>query len=267
MFDVRRRTVKRPWVDRTPPAFDKTGMAIRLRPHTIAERVAAVDWTRVGGELDVQGWSRLGVLLDAAQCRALRGLYDETSQFRATIDMAGHRFGRGEYRYWAYPLPPVVAALRAATYARLVAVANRWTTALGGAAAYPPALSSYLRRCHAAGQTRPTPLLLRYRAGDFNCLHQDLYGALAFPLQVVVPLSQLDRDYDGGELVFCEQRPRQQSRAMVVRAGAGEAIAFTNRERPVRGSRGMFRVRMRHGLSTVTRGERLALGVIFHDAR
>jgi hypothetical protein len=181
--------------------------------------------------------------------------------------MDRHRFGRGEYRYFAHPLPPLVAALRGAAYARLAPIANRWITALGGTAGYPRTLAVYLVQCHAAGQRRPTPLLLHYRAGDYNCLHQDLYGALAFPLQVVVPLSQPGRDYDGGELIFSEQRPRSQSRATAVVAAAGEGIAFTNRERPVRGTRGVYRVQMRHGLSTVTRGERFALGLIFHDAR
>jgi uncharacterized protein len=230
-------------------------------------RLARIDWQRVARDLDADGWSRLGALLGAADCRTLTALYRDDHRFRSTVDMLRHRFGRGEYRYFAAPLPSLVAALRSGLYARLAPFANRWQTALGRAAAYPPALSEYLARCHAAGQTRPTPLLLHYRAGDYNCLHQDLYGALAFPLQVVVPLSVPGRDHDGGELVFSEQRPRSQSRATAVVATAGEGIVFTNRERPVAGTRGAFRVQMRHGLSTVTRGERFALGIIFHDAR
>jgi len=233
----------------------------------VAARLARVDWERVTRDLDADGWSRLGGLLSGAECRGLVALYAADRRFRSTVDMTRHRFGRGEYRYFAAPLPPLVAALRRALYARLAPVANRWLAALRRPADYPPALATYLARCRAAGQTRPTPLLLHYRAGDYNCLHQDLYGALAFPLQVVVPLSVPGRDHDGGELIFAEQRPRSQSRATAVVAAAGEGIAFTNRERPVAGSRGCFRVQMRHGVSTVTRGERFALGIIFHDAR
>jgi hypothetical protein len=233
----------------------------------VAARVAQLDWTRVTRELDAEGWSRIGRVIAASECRALARLFGDAARFRSTVDMARHRFGRGEYRYFAHPLPPLVTALRATAYAQLAPLANQWKTALGGVAEYPPSLSTYLARCHAAGQQRPTPLLLHYRAGDYNCLHQDLYGDLAFPLQVVIPLSASGRDYEGGELIFAEQRPRSQSRATAVVAGAGEAIAFANSERPVHGTRGVYRVRMRHGLSTVTRGERFALGLIFHDAR
>jgi hypothetical protein len=230
----------------------------------IATRVARFDWLRIAREVDAEGWSRLGALLSPAECRSLVQAYDE-ARFRSTVDMAQHRFGRGEYRYFATPLPPLVAALRSAAYAQLAPIANRWMEALGGNA-YPPTLAAYLARCHAAGQQRPTPLLLRYRAGDYNCLHQDLYGEHAFPLQVVIPLSEPGRDHEGGELIFTEQRPRSQSRATAVAPAAGEAVVFTNRERPMRGTRGVYRVQMRHGLSTVTRGERFALGLIFHDA-
>ena len=229
--------------------------------------MARADWPRVTRELDAEGWSRIGPLLAAGECRALARLFADPARFRSTVDMARHRFGRGEYRYFAHPLPPLVAALRAAAYARLAPLANQWKTALGADAEYPAALDTYLARCHAAGQQRPTPLLLHYRAGDYNCLHQDLYGDLAFPLQVVISLSAPGRDYEGGELIFAEQRPRSQSRATAVVAAAGEAIAFANSERPVQGTRGVYRVQMRHGLSTVTRGERFALGLIFHDAR
>jgi|SRR5579862_582517 len=232
----------------------------------IAARLAGVDWPQVAHALDDAGWSRLGPLLTAAECRALIDLYADERRFRSTVDMARHRFGRGEYRYFAYPLPGIVAALRTGLYAQLVGVANRWRAALGLAADCPPTLRGYLARCADAGQRRPTPLVLRYHAGDYNCLHQDLYGALAFPLQVVIPLSVPGRQYAGGELIFAEQRPRSQSRATAVVSGPGEAIAFANRERPVAGARGWYRVVMRHGLSTVTRGERYALGIIFHDA-
>lgn len=233
----------------------------------VAARLARIDWARVAGAIDADGWVRLGVLLSRAQCRALIRSYADPARFRSSVDMARHRFGRGEYRYFAHPLPALVDALRAGLYAHLAPIANRWAAALGHAGAYPPTLTAYLARCRAAGQTRPTPLLLHYRAGDYNCLHQDLYGALAFPLQVVIPLSVPAQDYDGGELIFSEHRPRCQSRATAVAAGVGEAIAFTNRERPVAGARRTARVQMRHGLSTVTRGERFALGIIFHDAR
>jgi len=233
----------------------------------VAARLARVDWERVARQLGDDGWSRLGALLNAAECRAVTGLYADAARFRSTVDMARHGFGRGEYRYFAHPLPPLVAALRGALYAYLAPIARQWAAALGSAAEYPPTLAAYLERCRAAGQTRPTPLLLHYRAGDYNCLHQDLYGELAFPLQVVIPLSQPGRDHAGGELIFSEQRPRRQSRATAVVAAAGTAIVFANRKRPVRGTRGAYRVQMRHGLSTVTRGERFALGIIFHDAR
>jgi uncharacterized protein len=233
----------------------------------IVARVARLDWGRAATELDEVGWSRLGALLTARECRTLIAGYDDAALYRSTVDMARHRFGRGEYRYFAAPLPPLIDALRAALYAQLAPIANRWAVALGRAALFPPSLAAYLERCHAAGQRRPTPLLLRYRAGDYNCLHQDLYGDLAFPLQVVIPLAQAGRDYTGGELIFTEQRPRSQSRASAVAPAAGEAVAFTNRERPVQGGRGVYRVQMRHGLSAVASGERLALGIIFHDAK
>ena len=231
-----------------------------------ARLLARVDWERVARELDADGWSRLGRLLRRAECGALARLYDDDARFRSTVDMQRHRFGRGEYRYFASPLPPLVAVLRGGLYEHLAPLARRWAAALGRPDDYPRTLTEYLARCHRAGQTRPTPLLLRYRAGDYNCLHQDLYGAMAFPFQVVVPLSEPGRDHDGGELIIYEQRPRQQSRATAVVIAAGEGVVFTNRERPVRGARGVFRAQMRHGLSTVTRGERVALGIIFHDA-
>ena len=234
---------------------------------TIAGRVARVRWTEVADALDADGWARLGALLTAAECRRVIGLYADAARFRSRVDMASHRFGRGEYRYFAYPLPAPVAVLRAVLYERLAPFANRWMAALGRAYRYPATLAEYLERCHDAGQTRPTPLVLRYRTGDYNCMHQDLYGELAFPLQVVIGLSRPAVDYDGGELIFTEQRPRSQSRATAVGMRAGDGVVFTNRERPVHGTRGVYRVQMRHGVSTVTRGERFALGLIFHDAR
>lgn len=232
----------------------------------IGARVGQLEWARVARQLDDDGWASLGRLLRAPECAALLRSFDRAADFRSTIDMARHRFGRGVYRYFAYPLPLPVAALRGALYAHLAPIANAWMARLGLAIVYPAALETYLDACHAAQQRRPTPLLLRYGAGDYNCLHQDVYGALAFPLQVVIPLSRPQRDYDGGDLIFAEQRPRSQSRATAVRPAAGEAIVFTNRERPVAGTRGDYRVQMRHGVSTITRGQRTALGLIFHDA-
>jgi hypothetical protein len=231
-------------------------------------RVAALDWGAVGASLDETGAAVLGPLLDPAECRGIAALYDAGGEdrFRSRVVMARHGFGRGEYKYFADPLPPPVAALRAALYARLAPVANRWSEAMGLPARYPAEHAEFLSRCHAAGQTKPTPLLLRYGAGDYNCLHQDLYGEHAFPLQVVVLLSAPGEQFEGGELVLTEQRPRMQSRAEVVPLRQGEAAAFAVNHRPVQGSRGTYRVTMRHGVSRVRRGERHTLGVIFHDA-
>jgi hypothetical protein len=249
---------------RPPPASENE---TRVTP-ALASRLRRIDWRRVEQELDAEGWSRLGALLSAAECRALRRDFDRDPLFRATIDMERHGFGRGVYRYFAAPLPALVGALRAALYARLAPIAQRWAAALGEETdSVPATLDAYLARCHAAGQRRPTPLLLRYRPGDYNCLHQDLYGRLAFPLQVVIPLSRPGADYQGGELLFVEQRPRRQSRGTAVLPAAGEGVVFANRLRPCAGRRGVYRVQMRHGVSTVRRGERVALGIIFHDAR
>ena len=233
----------------------------------VEARLAALDWTAAEASLDQTGAAVLGPLLDAAGCRRLSALYDEDERrFRSRIVMARHGFGRGEYKYFADPLPPEVAALRTSLYARLAPVANRWSEAMGLSARYPAGHAEFLARCHAAGQTKPTPLLLRYGAGDYNCLHQDLYGEHAFPLQVVVLLSAPGEQFEGGELVLTEQRPRMQSRAEVVPLRQGEAAAFAVSQRPVRGTRGAYRVTMRHGVSRVRRGERHTLGVIFHDA-
>ena len=225
------------------------------------------DWTAIGGTLDEQGWARLAGLLTSRQCASVRTLFARDRLFRSTIDMRRHGYGSGQYRYFAYPLPPLVARLRTTLYPPLAALARGWAERLrGDPANYPATLEGFLRRCHAAGQRRPTPLVLRYTAGDWNALHQDRYGAVAFPFQVLIVLSERGRDYEGGEVVLVEQRPRAQSRATTITVDAGEGIVFTNRERPVRGTRGDYRVAMRHGVSVLTRGERYTLGIIFHDA-
>ncbi|WP_156995198.1 2OG-Fe(II) oxygenase [Elstera litoralis] len=216
--------------------------------------------------LATEGVARLGTLLSPEDCRALQAVYDEPARFRSRVVMARHGFGQGEYQYFAYPLPDPVQALRARLYERLVPIANRWAEALGQARRFPASLAAFTAECHAAGQMRPTPLLLRYRAGDYNCLHQDLYGEQVFPIQVVVALSD-PADYDGGAFVLVEQRPRRQSRAEALSLAQGEALAFAVRERPVQGTRGVYRVQMKHGVGTVTRGARLTLGLIFHDAQ
>lgn len=225
-----------------------------------------VDWNEARSALDEQGWARLPGLLCADACRDLRSLWNEEERFRSRVVMARHGFGEGEYRYFAYPLPAPVAALREGLYPSLATVADGWRAALGREEAFPAAHRDYLDRCRAAGQGRPTPLLLRYGPGDYNCLHQDLYGAEAFPLQVAVLLSSPGEDFDGGEFLLAEQRPRRQSRATVVPLEQGDAVVFAVSERPVQGSRGWYRTRMKHGVSTIRSGERFTLGVIFHDA-
>ncbi len=233
----------------------------------IEARVAALDWRMAGESLDTAGAAVLGPLLEPEECRGIAALYDASEErFRSRVIMARHGFGRGEYKYFAHPLPPAVAALRAALYGRLAPVANRWSEAMGLSTRYPAEHAEFLSRCHAAGQAKPTPLLLRYGAGDYNCLHQDLYGEHAFPLQAVILLSAPGEQFEGGELVLTEQRPRMQSRAEVVPLRQGEAAAFAVNHRPVQGTRGTYRVTMRHGVSRVRRGERHTLGVIFHDA-
>jgi uncharacterized protein len=232
----------------------------------IAKRVAALDWDTMAASLDAHGCAATGALLTPQECAVLRQSYAADEYFRSRIIMARHGFGRGEYKYFAYPLPKIVAALRAALYPPLATLANRWNEAMGIAVAYPPDHSRYLQRCHAAGQTKPTPLLLQYGAGDYNCLHQDVYGENVFPLQTTVLLSEPGVDFTGGEFVLTEQRPRMQSRAEVVPLRQGEAVIFPVRHRPVRGSRGTYRVNMRHGVSRVRSGSRYTLGIIFHDA-
>jgi hypothetical protein len=228
--------------------------------------IEAVDWERVRGELDAAGHAVLPDLLSSDECDALAGLYPAEEPFRRRIEMAKHGFGRGEYKYFRYPLPEPVASLRAALYPRLAPFANRWNEALGVEPRYPARHQEFLARCHAAGQTRPTPLLLRYQPGDYNCLHQDVYGEHVFPLQVAILLSEPGLDFTGGEFVMTEQRPRMQSRAEVVPLRKGDGVVFTVRTRPVQGSRGVYRVNLRHGVSRVRSGLRYVVGIIFHDA-
>jgi hypothetical protein len=217
--------------------------------------------------LDARGFALAGQLLTRQECDELIGSYGDDARFRSRVVMARHGFGRGEYKYFAYPLPPRVQALRAAFYEKLVSVANRWAQAMKQEAVYPPDHAQYLARCHAAGQLRPTPLLLKYTQGDYNCLHQDLYGDLFFPLQLIVLLGEPGRDFTGGELVLTEQRPRMQSRVQVVPLAQGEGAVIAVNQRPVQGTKGVYRVTMRHGVSEVRSGARHTLGVIFHDAK
>jgi len=225
----------------------------------------AVDWNHVGAALDADGVAIVPNLLTHDEAIDLAARYDERERFRSRVVMQRYRFGRGEYQYFRYPLPPIVEALREQLYEALVPIANRWSEHLGGAG-FPPDLDAFLRRCHEAGQCRPTPLLLRYEAGDYNCLHQDLYGEHVFPLQVVILLSEPGCDFDGGELVLVEQRPRAQSAARVVSLHQGDAAIIATHHRPERGARGWHRVNLKHGVSRVTRGRRCTAGLIFHDA-
>lgn len=228
--------------------------------------IDAIDWSAVAAGLDAQGWARIEGLLDAAECAAMAALYDREEGFRSRVIMARHGYGRGEYRYLAYPLPEKVAALRSRLYPRLAPIANGWNARMSLAVRYPDDHAAFLDRCHGAGQTRPTPLLLHYGEGDYNCLHQDLYGEHVFPLQVAILLSQPGEEFGGGEFVLTEQRPRMQSRPSVVPLARGDAVIFAVHQRPVRGTRGDYRVTMRHGVSTILRGRRRTLGIIFHDA-
>ncbi len=226
----------------------------------------AVDWDPACEALDRQGWARLPALLSPAECQAFAQGYDDDHRFCSRVVMQRHGFGQGEYKYYAYPLPEPLARLREALYPPLAVIANHWQAALGLEERFPARHAEYLQRCHAAGQRRPTPLLLRYREGDYNCLHQDLYGEQVFPLQVAVLLSQPGRDFDGGEFVLTEQRPRMQSRVHVVPLAQGDGVVFAVNQRPVNGSRGPYRVAMRHGVSVLRSGLRHTLGIIFHDA-
>ena len=232
----------------------------------VERRVDAIDEAQLADDLDRQGWSVLPALLPPSDCRSLAEGYADDARYRSRVVMQRHGFGRGEYRYFGYPLPGLVQRLRTALYPCLVPIANRWHEVLGLPSRFPSAHSEFLARCHAAGQQRPTPLLLQYAAGDFNCLHQDLYGDHVFPLQLAVLLSRPGEDFSGGEFVLTEQRPRMQSRVDVVPLGQGDAVVFAVNHRPVQGTRGPYRVAMRHGVSTVRSGYRHTLGVIFHDA-
>jgi len=243
------------------------------RPHvasasgpTVAERIAALDWQRLATDLEAHGCAVVHAVLAPQECIALAETYAADEPFRSRIVMARHGFGRGEYKYFAYPLPDVLASLRSALYPPLASIANRWNEALGIDVRYPDTHAAFLVRCHGAGQTRPTPLLLHYGEGDYNCLHQDLYGEHVFPLQVAVLLSEPDDDFTGGEFVLTEQRPRMQSRAAVVPLRRGDAVIFAVHHRPVRGTKGVYRVNLRHGVSVVRTGRRHTLGLIFHDA-
>ena len=230
------------------------------------ERVQALDWEQITHDLDAQGSAVLEHLISPDECQRLSALYPHDGQFRSHIIMGRHGFGRGEYKYFAYPLPALLAGLRAALYARLAPIANRWNTSMGIAVRYPEQHEDFLARCHEAGQLKPTPLLLQYGAGDYNCLHQDLYGEHVFPIQITILLSEPKEDFTGGEFVLTEQRPRMQSRPEVVPLRQGDAVAFAVHHRPVQGTHGVYRVNLRHGVSRVRWGHRHTVGIIFHDA-
>ncbi len=232
----------------------------------VAERIEAQDWPALEAQLDAHGCAPICGLLSVEEAGRIAAFYDDDGRFRSRVVMARHGFGRGEYKYFAYPLPDLVAELRAALYPRLQPVANRWNESMGIDQRFPDDHQGFLARCHAAGQTRPTPLLLQYGEGDYNCLHQDLYGEHVFPLQVAFLLSEPGLDFTGGEFVLTEQRPRMQSRPEVVPLERGDAVIFAVRHRPVRGARGFYRVNLRHGVSRIRSGHRHTLGVIFHDA-
>ena len=232
----------------------------------LATRINALDWRGMAADLDRLGSATTGVVLSPDECAGLAARYDTEGRFRSRVVMSRHGFGQGEYRYFAYPLAEPVAGLRTAFYPHLAPIANRWEAAMGRETRFPAEHAAYLARCHAAGQTRPTPLLLRYGPGDYNCLHQDLYGDLVFPLQIAVLLNRPDTDFTGGEFVLTEQRPRMQSRVEVVPLRQGEGVIFAVNYRPQRGARGMYRVAMRHGVSQIRSGVRHTLGIIFHDA-
>jgi len=257
-------------------------------PNSRIPSIDKLNWPSIESSLDAQGFAKLPAILTPGECESLAALYQDDALFRSRIDMARFRFGIGEYKYFAAPLPPIVRTLREDLYARLAPIANRWIVRLKPALSetltlrqaqgerrverpsryrYPDTLDGFLRTCHAAGQTRPTPLLLSYSEGGYNCLHQDIYGDLAFPLQVVFVLSRAGIDYTGGEFLLVEQRPRAQSRGHAIAVEQGAAVIFATRERPVAGTRGTYRVTMRHGVSTLTSGRRMSLGIIFHDAR
>jgi hypothetical protein len=247
------------------PKLDKMAGAAAAETRINAQ-IGALDWNRIAADLDAYGCATTGPLLSAEECASLARSYADEKLFRSRIVMSRHGFGRGEYKYFAYPLPDIVAGLRGALYSPLAGIANRWNGAMGIDIAFPPEHAGFLKHCHDAGQTRPTPLLLQYGPGDFNCLHQDIYGDNVFPLQVVFLLSRPGADFTGGEFVLTEQRPRMQSRAEVVPLRQGEAAIFPVHHRPVKGTHGIYRVNMRHGVSRLHAGHRHTLGIIFHDA-
>jgi hypothetical protein len=244
-----------------------TSVASAVSAGNVVKRIETLDWERVARNLDAEGNAVLEDVLSVDECRAIAALYSEEEHFRSRVVMGRHGFGRGEYKYFNYPLPDVVKGMRDALYARLALIANRWNTAMGVNVRYPERHADFIRRCHDAGQVRPTPLLLQYGEGDYNCLHQDLYGELVFPIQVAILLSEPGVDFSGGEFVLTEQRPRMQSRAEVVPLRQGDAVAFAVHHRPVQGTRGAYRVNLRHGVSRLRSGRRHTLGIIFHDAQ
>ncbi|MEW6639774.1 MAG: 2OG-Fe(II) oxygenase [Pseudomonadota bacterium] len=252
----------------TSRATARRAAATAAPPHldAVTQHVGALPWADIAAELDASGCAPIRGLLTPEECGEIATLYDG-DHFRSHIVMARHGFGRGEYKYFSYPLPDLVSALRTALYPRLAPIANRWNEAMGIDVRFPDAHADFVARCHAAGQTRPTPLLLRYVAGDYNCLHQDLYGEHVFPLQVAILLSEPQRDFEGGEFVLTEQRPRMQSRAEVVPLRRGDAVVFAVHHRPVQGTRGVYRVNLRHGVSRIRSGRRHTVGIIFHDAK
>jgi len=242
-------------------------VTIPTRTQDILARIDEFDWDRVSRDLDAQGSAILEQLLPVDQCEDLAALYPDDALFRSRVVMARHGFGRGEYKYFAYPLPEIISDLRTALYPRLAPIANRWNGAMAIDIRYPEKHAEFLKRCHHAGQQKPTPLLLQYSEGDYNCLHQDLYGEHVFPIQVAILLSEPGKDFTGGEFVLTEQRPRMQSRPEVVPLRQGDAVAFAVHHRPVQGTRGFYRVNMRHGVSRLRSGHRHTLGIIFHDAK
>jgi hypothetical protein len=233
---------------------------------TALTQIERLDWQQTARELNEQGSSMLKGILSPEECRALAGLYANESGFRSRVIMGRHGFGRGEYKYFSYPLPSIVQAMRTALYRELAPIANQWNRSMGIGIQYPLEHTDFIQRCHDAGQVRPTPLLLQYGVGDYNCLHQDLYGEHVFPIQVAFLLSEPDQDFVGGEFVLTEQRPRMQSRAEVVPLRQGDAVAFAVHQRPVQGTRGTYRVNLRHGVSRLRSGQRHTVGIIFHDA-
>jgi len=236
-------------------------------PNSISDRIAALDWEELQQILDTQGYAKLPPLLDPDQCQEMIHTYENPSNFRSTINMKRYRFGEGEYKYYQAPLPPVLQQLRTDFYPELAKTANRWLEQLKKEPIYPPSLSEFLDYCHLQGQTRSTPLILKYETGGYNCLHQDLYGEVYFPFQVLFVLNQREKDYTGGESILVEQRPRAQSRGHVITLEQGEGLIFPTSYRPIEGTRGYYQATIRHGVSTVTSGTRYGLGIIFHDAK